>query len=64
VVEVAEDASLPPAGTVRFHVLAASGGHMKDVSEDAFWGRASDPLVPVIAAAQGVITAMREASPD
>jgi hypothetical protein len=59
-----QDASLPPAGTVRFHVLAESGGHTKDVPEDVFWGRASDPLMPVIVAAQGVITAMREASPE
>jgi len=59
-----DDASLPPAGTVRFHVLTETGGHTKDVPEDAFWGRAKDPLMPVIAAAQGVITAMREVSPD
>jgi hypothetical protein len=58
------DSSLPPAGTVRFHVLGVSGGHTKDVSEDAFWGRANDPLMPVIMAAQRVITAMREASPE
>jgi hypothetical protein len=59
-----DDSSLPPPGTVRFHVLTPSGGHTKDVSEDAFWGRANDPLMPVIMAAQGAIGAMREASPE
>jgi len=58
------DSSLPPQGTVRFHVLGVSGGQTKDVSDDVFWGRANDPVMPVIVAAQGVITALREASPE
>lgn len=59
----ARDDSLPPAGCVRFHVLASTGGRTKDVPEGAFWGRSDDPLMPVIAAAQGVLSAIREASP-
>jgi hypothetical protein len=59
-----DDSSLPAPGTVRFHVLTPSGGHTKDVSEDAFWGRANDPLMPVIMAAQGAVSAMREVSPE
>src|SRR5262245_37356880 len=32
------DDALPPAGTVRFHGLSASGGFFADVPEDSFWG--------------------------
>jgi hypothetical protein len=55
-----DDPALPPAGTVRFHVLTTSGRRTEDVPEDCFWGRAAHPLMPVIAATQHVISAIRE----
>jgi len=55
-----EDTSLPPRGVVRFHVLTPAGGRTADVPEDAFWGRAEHPLMPVIAATQQVISAIRQ----
>jgi hypothetical protein len=55
-----DDGALPPSGTVRFHILTPSGPRRADVSEDSFWGQAPDPLIPVIAATQGVITRIRE----
>jgi len=59
-----DDIDLPPAGYVRFHVLTPSGSRSEDIAEDSFWGLAPHQFVPVIAAAQGVLTAIRDASPD
>jgi hypothetical protein len=59
-----DDGSLPPAGSVRFHVLAPTGTHRKDVSEDSFWGRTSHELTPVIGATQELISALRQVSPQ
>ena len=59
-----EDPSLPPRGPVRFHLLAPAAGRTLDVPAEAFWGRAQSPVMPVIAATQQVITALREASPS
>lgn len=58
-----DDESLPPAGQVSFHVLTAKGLRRADVREEAFWGEVADPLLPVIAATQDVITRVRELSP-
>jgi hypothetical protein len=58
-----DDGSLPPAGSVRFHVLAPTGTHRKDVPEDSFWGRVPHDLAPVIGATQELISALREVSP-
>jgi hypothetical protein len=55
---------LPPPGSVRFHVLTATGSRFEDVPEDCFWGRSPHPLLPVIASAQEVVSAIREASPQ
>jgi hypothetical protein len=54
--------TLPPAGSVRFHVLTPEGPAAADVPEAAFWGKLDHPLMPVIAATQHVISAIREAS--
>jgi len=56
----ADDGTLPEQGWVRLHVLTDQMPRRADVSEDAFWGKASDPLVPVIAAVQDVMSRMRE----
>jgi hypothetical protein len=58
-----DDASFPPGGAVRFHVLAASGARMSDVPEDAFWGRVDHPLMPVIAATQDLISSIQRVAP-
>jgi hypothetical protein len=58
-----DDKALPPPGQARLHVLSPAGDRHRDVPEDAFWGRANHELMPVIAALQDVITAMRQASP-
>jgi len=58
------DSALPPAGTVRFHVLTPTGTRQVDVPEDAFWGRAPHALAPVIGATQELISAMRTVSPQ
>ena len=61
----ADDGSLPPAGVVRVHVLTPSGERRAtDLPEDSFWGRSPHALVPVIAAAQNVISKMCEVSPQ
>jgi hypothetical protein len=59
-----DDGSLPPTATVRFHVLTPSGNRRDDVPEDCFWGRAPHELMPVIAATQELITAIRGAAPQ
>jgi hypothetical protein len=53
------DASLPPVGLVRFHLLSESGARVSDVPEDAFWGRVDHSLMPVIAATQNLISAIQ-----
>jgi hypothetical protein len=53
------DDALPDAGVVRFHVLARDRSTIADVAEDSFWTGASHPLMPVIAATQELITAIR-----
>ena len=55
---------LPTAGTVRFHVLTPAGRRRADAPEEAFWGRGEHELMPVIVAAQEVISAIRSASPS
>lgn len=59
-----DDVDLPPAGYVRFHLLSPGGSRFEDIAEDSFWGRTPHHLVPVIAAAQEVLTAIRDASPN
>ena len=58
-----DDGELPEAGLARFHLLAPDGRQRVDVPEDAFWGKQSHALMPVIAATQGLISEMRSASP-
>lgn len=55
------DDALPPSGRVRFHLLSSEGRRSVDVPEDAFWGKVGHPLMPVIAAAQGVISSLQRA---
>jgi hypothetical protein len=55
-----EDPSQPPAETVRVFVLTPSGRRRADVAQEAFWGERDDRLMPVIAAVQDLITAMRQ----
>jgi hypothetical protein len=54
-----DDGALPGSGSVRLHVLSSAGPRMIDVPEDAFWGRVDHPLLPVIAAVQGVMSSMQ-----
>jgi hypothetical protein len=61
---VGDDRAMPPAGSVRFHVLGVAEQRTRDVPEDSFWGRAEHPLMPVIAATQQVISSMREVAPE
>jgi hypothetical protein len=56
-----DDGALPASGSIRFHLLSPSGPRAVDVPEDAFWGRVGHPLMPVIAAAQGVISSVQQA---
>jgi hypothetical protein len=58
-----DDVELPAPGLVRFHILSPSGPRGEDVPEDSYWGRAPHQLMPVIAAVQDVVAAMRGASP-
>src|SRR5665213_4024849 len=46
----ADDGTLPEQGWVRLHVLTDQMPRRADVSEDAFWGKASSHLSPGIAA--------------
>jgi hypothetical protein len=57
------DGSLPEPGTVRLHVLTGQASRVADIPADAFWGRSPHPLRPLIAAAQGVISELRNAHP-
>ena len=59
-----DDGALPPPEKVRIHVLTPSGTRYVDVAEDSYWGRQPSPLMPLIAAAQNLTTAMRQASPS
>jgi hypothetical protein len=58
-----DDETLPDRGWVRLHVLTTSGRRRCDVPAGAFWGREDHALMPVIAAAQEVITRIGEVSP-
>jgi hypothetical protein len=49
----------PPAGSVRFHLVSSPGNRYVDVPEASFWGRKTHELMPMIEAAQGVLTAIR-----
>jgi hypothetical protein len=51
----ADDSSLPPPGSVRFHVVTPDGLLVTDVPEDSFWGRSPHPLMPIIASTQRLI---------
>ena len=57
-----EDGSLPPLGTVRLHVLTSQAPRIADIPGEAFWGKSPHPLLPLIAAAQEVISGLRNAS--
>jgi hypothetical protein len=61
---VGEDRTMPSPGVVRFHVLSVAEQRTEDVPEDSVWGRADHPLMPVIAAAQQVISSINQASPE
>lgn len=54
------DGGLPDLGSVRFHVLTPAGVRAADVPEGVFWGQERHPLVPLVGAAQDVITRIRE----
>lgn len=49
----------PPAGSVRFHLVSSHGNRYVDVPEASFWGRKKHDLMPMIQAAQGVLTGIR-----
>ena len=49
----------PPAGSVRFHLVSSHGNQYVDVPEASFWGRKKHDLMPMIQAAQGVLTGIR-----
>lgn len=49
----------PPAGSVRFHLVSSHGNRYVDVPEASFWGRKSHDLMPMIEAAQGVLSGIR-----
>jgi hypothetical protein len=53
-----ERPDLPPRTAVRFHVSTGAGRYTADVPTGAFWGEVDDPLTPVIATAQDLITAV------
>lgn len=54
------DGALPDVGNVRFHVLTPSGVRAADVPDGVFWGQERHPLVPLVGAAQDVISRIRE----
>ena len=58
-----DDGSHPDAGLVRFHLLRPDGRVRADVPEDAFWGRAEHPLMPVIAAVQQLVSELSRVPP-
>lgn len=58
------DDSLPKPGLVRFHVLGRSMRRGADVGESVFWGQVEDPLTPVVASVQDLITALTKTSPQ
>jgi hypothetical protein len=49
----------PPPGSVRFHLIAAEGNRFLDVPESSFWGRDTRVAMPIIEAAQTVVTGIR-----
>ena len=50
----------PPAGSVRFHLVSSHGNRYIDVPEASFWGRKPHDLMPMIEAAQAVLTGIRQ----
>jgi hypothetical protein len=54
------DDGFPGEGSARIHVLLPDSRRAVDVPEASFWGKAPHPLLPVIAAVQGVMTAARQ----
>ena len=58
-----DDGTHPAAGVVRFHLLRPDGRARVDVPKDAFWGRVDDPLMPVIAAVQDLVTELSRVPP-
>lgn len=59
-----DDGGLPQDGMVRFHVLTGATARFADIPEDAFWGKAPHPLLPLIMAVQDVIGGLRNADPS
>jgi hypothetical protein len=57
-----DETEQPIGARVRFFVLTPEGRRVADVPDAAFWGRDEHELTPVIAAAQEVITALRQVS--
>jgi hypothetical protein len=59
-----DDLSIPPPGLVRLHVLTTSGPRVADVPERTFWEGSAHALLPVVAATQRVIAAIRASTPS
>jgi hypothetical protein len=57
-------AELPPPDRVRVHTLTPDGTHTIDLTGDVFWNPAGEPVEPLVAAIQDVLSALREASPS
>ena len=58
------DRSLPPDGFVRYTVLTPEGRRIAHVPEAAFWGQEASPVADLIAAAQAVLSRLREVTSD
>ena len=58
-----DETTHPAPGLVRVFALTPTGRRVADAPEDAFWGRAPHPLVPVFVGVQQLLTAMRQAQP-
>ena len=54
-----DDGRRPPVGITRLHVVDGAAGRAADVPTEAFWGRADDPLMPVILRVQEVLHGIR-----
>jgi hypothetical protein len=50
----------PPSRSVRFHLVSSHGNRFVDVPEASFWGRKKHNLMPLIQAAQAVVTGIRQ----
>jgi hypothetical protein len=49
----------PTPGSVRFHLVTAKSNRFLDIPESSFWGRETHEVMPIIEAAQAVVTAIR-----